>query len=203
MPPIEMLKDGLHPVPIGKVAAIVTHLEMTAVPELRPATLPDGTVLSRFEAPATDWYRDLFTRIGGPDWLWSSRLRMSDADLRAIIAHTDVEVFAVTFAGRAEGLLELDFRDGETCELAFFGLTPAAQGIGAGRAMLTLAITRAFARPIARLHLHTCTLDSPVALPFYLRSGFVAVRREVEIMDDPRLDGTLAETAGAHHPILR
>lgn len=197
-----MLTPGLHPVPPGKIAAIVTHLEMVAPPVARPAPLPDGATLRRVEAPSADWYRDLFTRVGALDWLWFSRLRMTETALAEIIRDADVEIYAVELDGKAEGLLELDFRDGETCELAFLGLTPAAQGRGAGRALMTMAVTRAFARPITRFHIHTCTFDSPVALPFYIRSGFVPVRREVEIVDDPRLDGTIPDSAGSHIPII-
>lgn len=198
-----MLTSGFHPVPPGTIAAIVTHLEMVEPPTLRPATLPDGTTLRRVEAPETDWYRDLFTRVGALDWLWFSRLKMGDAELSDILRDPKVEVYSLDIAGCSEGLLELDFRDGETCELAFLGLTPAAQGKGAGRALMTMAITRAFAKPITRFHIHTCTFDSPVALPFYVRSGFVPVRREVEIVDDPRLDGTIPEGAGGHIPIIK
>lgn len=185
------------------VAAVVTHLEMTGPPVAEPVPLPRGFALETVTAPEVDWYRDLFTRVGARDWLWFSRLQMDDAALAAIIGDASVEVHAVMIDGRAEGLLELDFRDGETCELAFFGLTPEAQGRGIGRAMMQVAIARAFARPIAKLHVHTCTFDSPVALPFYMRSGFVPVRREVEVVADPRLSGDLPETAAAHVPIIR
>ena len=93
-------------------------------------------------------------------------------------------------------MLELDFRDPGACELAFFGLTAAMQRRGVGRAMMRVAVDRAFAKPIERLLVHTCTLDSPAALPFYLRSGFRAVRREVEIFADPRLGGLLPRRRG-------
>ena len=197
------MTPGVHDVPAGHVATIVTHLEMTEPPALRPATLPEAAFLTQVPRPGLAWYRDLFTRVGALDWLWSSRLKMDDATLEGIVTDPMVEVHALEFAGKPEGLLELDFRDGATCELAFLGLTPSAQGLGAGRAMMTTAITRAFAQPISKLHIHTCTLDSPVALPFYIRSGFAPVRREVEIMADPRLDGTIPAGAAGHIPILR
>ena len=198
-----MLQTGFHPIPPGKVAAIVTHLEMTAPPPTRPATLPEGASLRQVAAPTVAWYRDLFTRVGAQDWMWFSRLRMDDATLETTITDPAVEVHAVEREGRDEGLLELDFREDGSCELAFLGLTAGAQGLGLGRAMMTTAITRAFARPIARLHIHTCTFDSPTALPFYLRSGFVPVRREVEVVDDPRLDGTLPPDAAPQVPVIR
>ncbi len=198
-----MLEPGLHPVAPGRIAAIVTHLEMRAPPPSPDAKLPEGMMLRQVEAPDPDWYRDLFLRVGGLTWMWFSRLRLSRAELSAVLADRDVEIFALEIDGRAEGLLELDFRDGRSCELAFLGLTPAAQGKGAGRALIQTGIARAFARPIERLHIHTCTFDSPVALPFYIRAGFVPVRREVEVVDDPRLDGTIPMDAAPQIPLIR
>lgn len=198
-----MLGDGYHDVPPGKIAAVVTHLEMRAPVTPRPGPAPEGAELRRIAAPDTEWYRDLFARVGGHDWLWFSRLRMCDADLAAILRDRDVEVHGLFFCDRAEGFLELDFRQSGDCELAFFGVTPALIGTGAGRFLMTRAIARAFARPIARLHVHTCTLDHPGALSFYRRCGFVPVRQQIEIADDPRLTGDAAPDAGPHVPVFR
>ena len=57
--------------------------------------------------------------------------------------------------------------------------------------------------PIERFWVHTCTLDSPQALGFYIRSGFAPVERQIEVFDDPRLTGVLPETAAPHIPVLR
>ena len=65
------------------------------------------------------------------------------------------------------------------------------------------AITMAWARPISRFHVHTCTLDHPSALGFYIRSGFTPTKRMVEIADDPRLSGVMPETCAPQIPILR
>ena len=64
------------------------------------------------------------------------------------------------------------------------------------------AIRTAWARPISRFHLHTCTLDSPQALSFYIRSGFAPFKRQVEVADDPRLIDLLEKDAGAHVPTI-
>ena len=196
------LPEGCHQVAPGHLAAVVTHLEMTAPPVRSPLPMPEGAVLRRIERPRPDWYRDLFRRVGGP-WLWLSRLRMPAQQLEAILADPRVEVRAVRMGGRAEGLLELDFREEGACEIAFFGLTEAAQGRGIGRAMMDVAVDRAFARGVGRLTVHTCTLDSPAALPFYLSSGFRAVRREVEVFADPRADALLPPDAAPGVPVLR
>ncbi|TMM52803.1 GNAT family N-acetyltransferase [Sulfitobacter sabulilitoris] len=197
-----MIADGLHDVPAGKVAMIVTHLEMRSRPRLRPGTLPEDVKLRRV-TPDLEWYRDIFARVGALEWLWYGRLRLSDDALRGIITDPGVEIFTLAHDGQDEALLELDFREDGACELAYFGLTPALIGSGAGRALMNEAISRAWARDISRFHVHTCTIDSPQALPFYLRSGFSVTRQQVEIDDDPRVLGVLPETAGPHVPLLR
>ena len=196
------LDDGLHAVPDGMLAAVVTHLAMTAPPPDRPAPLPDGMTLRHVEWPDADWYRDLFERVGSRDHLWISRLALTRDALEAILGDPEVEVRALEAGGRAEGLVELDFREAGTCELAFFGATRAMRGRGAGRAMMAAATARAFDRGVSRLTVHTCTLDAPAALPFYLRAGFVPVRREVEVFADPRLSGLLPQAFAPLHPMI-
>ena len=196
------LDDGLIDVAPGKIAAVVTHLRMLAACPPRPARESGELSLRRVAQPSTPWYRELYARIG-EDWLWFSRLRLEPVALAAILADPRVEVFALAYAGRDEGLLELDFRIEGLCELAFFGLTPAMVGQGAGRLAMNHAIARAWARPIGCLSVHTSTLDHPNALAFYVRSGFCPFKRQIEIADDPRLTGHLPPEAAPNVPIIR
>lgn len=197
-----MLAAGFHDVPPGHVATVVTTLEMTAPALARDVPLPDGVSIRPVEDPDVAWYRDLYMRVGGRDWLWFSRLEMAEADLSAILHDPGVCVWAVEKDGRAEGLLELDFRAEGACELAFFGLTAALIGSGTGRALMTRAIAEAWARPITRFWVHTCTLDSPAALGFYRRSGFTPVSQQIEIAPDPRLAGILPRDAASQIPVF-
>jgi len=195
------LPNGYSDVPDGKLASVVTCLQMLEKPELRSERSDSRWQLRRIVQPDTEWYRELFGRIG-TDWLWYSRLVMPRDELEAILRSPDDEVFALTMGGRDEGLLELDFREAGQCELAFFGLTDALQGQGAGRWLMNRAIEHAWARAIGRFWVHTCTLDHPNALAFYLRSGFRAYARRVEVADDPRLTGLAPRTAAGHIPII-
>lgn len=193
--------DGYTDISPGKIAAVVTSLEMTARPPRKADPLPDAWTLRRVEAPEPEWYRDLFRRVG-QDWLWFSRLRMSDDALRAIIHDPLVEVYALSVEGIDGGLVELDFRQSGECELAYFGVAPDLVGRGAGRWLMNRAIERAWSRLIRRFWVHTCTVDHPGALGFYLRSGFRAYRRQIEIADDPRLTGDLPRDAAPHVPMI-
>ncbi|MGL9620584.1 GNAT family N-acetyltransferase [Bradyrhizobium sp. U531] len=195
-----ILPDGYSDVPAGKIAAVVTHLEMTARPARRDDP-PGHWSLCKVDAPETPWYRDLFRRVG-EDWLWFSRARMSDAELAAIIHAPGIEVYALVVDGRDEGLLELDFREPGQCELVYFGVTSSLIGTGAARFLMNRALELAWSRDVRRVWVHTCTLDHPSAVAFYQRSGFRPFRRRIEIADDPRLDGTASRDAARHVPVI-
>ena len=153
-----ILPDGYSDVPAGKIAALVTHLEMTARPAPRPD--PAGAwSLRRVDVPALAWYRDLYRRVG-LQWLWISRIRMPDAELAAIIQSPLMEIYALAHEGRDEGLLEMDFREPGQCEIVSFGVTeklcrnrrrPLADEPRAGARM----VAAGHARLAAHLHLRS------------------------------------------------
>ena len=180
-----MLTEGYHAVPEGHLAMVVTHLEMP-----RPETLPD---VPQSDAEVVEWtpsadeYLDLFRAVGAP-WLWASRLSNSASELSDILGDPGYETRMLR-CGMGRGMLDLDFRERGVCTLAYFGLTPDLTGRGLGKVLMAHAVRRAFRDGVRSFRLHTCTLDGPHALPFYRRMGFVATKREVEIMRDPR--GTL------------
>jgi GNAT superfamily N-acetyltransferase len=195
-----ILPDGYSDVPAGKIAAVVTHLEMTARLAPRP-DLAGSWALRRVDVSKLDWYRDLYCRVG-QQWLWISRIRMPDAELAAIIQSPPVEVYALAHEGRDEGLLELDFREPGQCEFVSFGVTEKLVGTGAGRWLMNRALELAWSRPVTRVWVHTCTFDHPAAVAFYQRSGFRAFRRQIEIANDPRLDGIAPRSVARHVPVI-
>jgi len=185
----------------GKVAAVVTSLEMFARPQLRPAPAKLHLSLRHVERPGLEWFRQLFRRVG-EDWLWFSRLAMADAALTAVIHDPRVEVSVLMAGAEEAGLLELDFRIPNECEISFFGVTATFIGTGAARWLMNQALERAWVRPVRRVWIHTCTFDHPAALLFYMRTGFQPFARQIEIVDDPRLTGILPCTAAPHVPII-
>ena len=192
---------GLTPVPPGEVATIVTTLEMRTRPPLRPA--PEAPLrLVRWDRPTPERYRTLFARVGAP-WLWFSRLAIEEAALRTIIHDPAVEIFAVTdHAGIEVGMLELDLREQGACEIAYFGLVPELAGRGLGRWLMAETMRLAWRPAVARVWVHTCTLDHPAALGFYRAQGFTAIARTVETFADPRLTGLLPAGAAPQVPCL-
>ena len=194
------MHDGYTDLPPGKIAAVVTYLEMrTPPPPLAPTT--SECEVRRVLCPDLDWYRRLYRKVGEP-WLWFSRLRMSDQELRSILHDPAVDVFALSFAGEDQGLLEFDRRHMPEIELTFFGVSPEIIGKGAGRALLAFALPLEWEHKPTRIWVHTCTSDHPSALAFYRKYGFVPYKRAIEISADPRLTGDVPRESAPHLPIL-
>jgi GNAT superfamily N-acetyltransferase len=198
---LQLNPSGYTPVAPGRIATVVTHLEMRARGQLRPERSSESYALRRVPKPELSWYRDLYRRVG-ENWLWFSRLVTDDAGLAAIVHDPAVEVHALRFRSRDEGLLEIDLRRFPEVEISFLGVVPNLLGKGAGRYLINRAIENVWGRGPSRLTVHTCTLDHPRALEFYLRSGFTPYARSVEIADDPRVGGLLPHTAAPHVPMI-
>lgn len=197
-----VLPAGYSRVPQGHIAAVVTFLEMRQRPDLKISPpFPPGFELLPLARPTPDRYRALF-RIVGEDWLWFSRIVMPDDELRSIIDDPGVRIFALRHEDSDAGILELDFRKPDACELAFFGLAKNAIGRGIGGALMHEALVRAWSQRIDRFWLHTCTFDHPAALGFYRRFGFTPHAFEVEVQIDPRLTGALPRRCAPHVPLL-
>lgn len=195
------LANGYHVLPAGKLANVVTCLEMTAKPQGRGHGFKPGLSLEAASRTDLAAYRRLFAAVGR-DLMWFSRLVMADDTLAGILGDPDYEPYVLRRGGLDIGILDLDFREAGQCELAFFGLTPDAIGTGAGASLMDAAIDRAWTRPITRLWVHTCTYDHPNALGFYRRSGFTPYQIMVEVHDDPRLSGHLPAGASPQVPLL-
>jgi GNAT superfamily N-acetyltransferase len=189
---------ALTPLPPGEIGTIVTYLEMTERPPLRP--MPGAPYrLKRWADPAPDKYRLLFERIGAR-WLWYSRLAMDDdvllqaaiGELHAVIDARGIEV----------GMIELDFATPGESLIRFLGLIPELTGKGHGQWLLAQTLALAWRKDIRRVHVHTCTLDHPAALPAYLKAGFRPYKHAFESFADPRLTGLLPRDCAPQIPLI-
>ena len=194
--------NGYTDLPAGKVANIATYLEIVGRPA--PRSVPaNNFVLEHMTSPDLERYKAIFKAVG-EEWLWFSRLTISDEELSVLINNPADEIFILQKDGQDVGLLEIETRDGQDMELGYFGLTASTVGTGAGRFLMDQAIRRVFDHHGAkRFEVHTCTMDSPQALAFYMRSGFVPYKRAIEVADDPRISGDISMDKGKHHPVIK
>jgi len=161
-----------------EIRATVTYLAMEKRPTA-PSPPPPllKTALFRCDNPPVHFYRYLYDAIGR-DYHWVDRKRMDDPRLKALLAEERVELYVLFADGCPAGMAELDFRDATSANIAYFGLIPEYVGRRLGYFFLYHTAMNAWARPISRLLVNTCTLDHPRVLPLYQRLGFVPYSRE-------------------------
>lgn len=193
--------DGYTDLPAGKIANVVTYLEMFHRPP--PLSAPDrpDLALRRMVSPPIDWYRALIRTVGEA-WLWYSPLVTPDDQLAAILTHPLREIYALERDGETVGIAELDRRVAGQVELSFFGVAASEIGSGAARWLMNCTLENAFQPGVGRVWVHTCTFDHPAAVPFYRRAGFTPYKFAIEITDDPRLTGRVPPEAAPHVALI-
>ena len=152
----------------------VTYLAMHA----RPAAPSPPPPLLKFailkcEKTAVHFYRYLYNTIGQP-YFWVERRLWSDEKLSELLGSGKIALYALYVAGSPAGMAELDFREEGIGQIAYFGLMPEFTGRRIGPWFLHQAVELAWAEPIQKLLVNTCTLDHRKALPVYQRAGFTA-----------------------------
>lgn len=168
-----------------RVPTTVTFLEMKARPHAIPPPQPKGKIaLLRAEHPSTHFYRYLYDAVGRT-YKWVDRKKLSDGALAELLADERIEVYVLYADGCPAGFAELDFRTPEIAQLAYFGLIGDYIGRRLSYFFLYHTTLNAWAKPISKLLVNTCTLDHPRALPLYQRLGFIPYSREERYIEIP------------------
>jgi GNAT superfamily N-acetyltransferase len=169
---------------LRRVEVVRTYLALDDPAQLRPAKPVDASVRIIRHAPCpVPVYRRLYRDVGR-QWYWHERLVWSDEVLGRHLESPNVAVWELYVGDESAGFFELYWHDDGSVEIDYFGLIPKFIGRGLGGFMLTRAVQEAWASRANRVWLHTCTLDSPRALPGYKARGFreyKTERLEVEI----------------------
>ena len=193
-----MIPDGYTDLAPGKIASVVTYLEMLERPALTEVAasriLTSEVRLRQVQNPGLDWYRALYRRAGA-QWLWFSRLEVKDEKLAEMLNRPTTELFVAEREGSEIGLAELDRSQPPSVEITSFALFSEAIGKGLGRAFMTQLLGRAWSKSTARVWLHTCTLDGPAALSFYMKCGFRPYKRAMSVEE---AKATVRRESGRH-----
>jgi len=174
----------------GKLATVITYLEMTQPPFDPPPTVPEGVTLQQVEHCSVAFYRFFYDTVG-QDWLWYERRLLNDDELRAVLDDPAVTIHVAYRGGAPVGFFELDARQAGVVDLAYFGLLPEAIGQRIGPWLLRAALGLAWLQRPGRVTVNTNSLDHPAALPTYRKAGFVPYRQVQHRFDDPRLVGII------------
>lgn len=176
--PSRVPDEELRPRSVQTRVVTRTYLEMRSFAELRPSNLAD--VRCRFERLVNcppSFYRFLYREVG-KNYHWRDRLSWSDDQIKVHVVRQDIAVWVMYRQGTPAGWFELQQHRDRSTEVVYFGLLPEYMGKGLGKHMLSAAVEEAWATGAERVWLHTCSLDSPRALPNYLKRGFRPYKEE-------------------------
>ena len=153
------------------VTVVRTYLELRSLGDLRPALSGDPHLRLVRHQDDVGVFRELYRRVGSA-FNWRDRNAMSDEALERHFRSPAVQLWVLYSGDAAAGFFELQRHADDSVEIAYFGLTASFFGRGLGKHLLTVAARAAWSFGAERVWLHTCTLDSPAALPNYLARGF-------------------------------
>ena len=168
-----------------RVTVVRTYLEQRSRPELPPSPVNDASVrVVRIGEPDVPLFRRVYRDVGGP-YHWRDRNLMSDEAIRDHFTSPGVQLWVLYVGETPAGFFELQRHGDGSVEIVYFGIASAFFGRGLGRYLLARAVEQAWALNANRVWLHTCTLDSPSALPNYIGRGFEPYKTETYETDIP------------------
>lgn len=155
-----------------------TYLRMQRPSALKAVEIPDPRLtFARLDGCDPGRAREYYRAVG-ERWHWHDRCKWSDAEYAAYLARPGLSLWLLRFIDDDAGFVEIERHADGSVEIALFGLMPRYYGRGFGKHLLTCAVRTAWSFGPHTVWLHTCTLDSPRAMPNYLKRGFVPYREE-------------------------
>lgn len=185
---------------------ITTTLQMLQAPDRPPRAVPDGVRLERTVGVRPEYARFLYGLVGGP-WTWTDRLGWTREQWVAELQVPGTEFWILYGDDGPWGYVQLQpvvAEDGTHVEVRYFGLAEQAIGRGLGGVLLEHGVAAAWSLPrrfdvprVARVWVHTCSLDGPAALANYEARGFVVCGTKETDEDVPSQPlGSWASTGG-------
>lgn len=155
-----------------------TYLRMDSPAQLRrEGDICPELTLRRLDTVPVERFRLLYEGVGA-EWHWKDRNAWSDEQVAHHFSRPGVVLWELCEGDRPAGYFELQKHTDGTVEIVYFGLARSHFGRGLGKVLLSRAAEEAWALGASAVWLHTCTLDSPAAMPNYLARGFEPYRKE-------------------------
>lgn len=190
---------------ISKQTAVTTWFLQFEGSAPTQVSWPSGVQLVEAEIASPELSQFMFRTVGGP-WRWFSRLSWSYQQWLEYLTQQQVRTWLLWVQGTPAGYIELLKHSDQSVEIKFFGLLPQFVGQGLGLPLAQAAIMLASQWQAAKIWLHTCSTDHPVALKNYQQAGFTLMHTEHSVealpeLNDSRLltENFVYSTLAYHH----
>lgn len=160
------------------------YLEILSPSEVRPkyATIENLQII-KAEIPSAELNQFMYRSVGG-DWYWYEKADFTYAQWLKYAQNPHLHTWVAYVRGTPAGYFQLEVQ-GDEVEISYFGLLPQFGGIGLGGHLLSVTLEEAWKLTQKRVWVHTCTLDSPIALANYQARGLKIYKTETQMLEVP------------------
>ena len=156
------------------------YLEIYSLKDLKEGNKPSENYSLSLINPINFQLNKFFYKNIGKNHKWVDRLAWSEEKWITYVSSENVKTFVLKNKKDLVGFFELIIHsEKKEVEIAYFGILEEYQNKKLGSFLLSDAIKKSFQENVARVWLHTCSLDHKNALNNYLSRGMKIFKSEI------------------------
>ena len=157
-----------------------SYLEINSLKDLQESEKPSDDYIVNLIEPTDFQLNKFFYKNIGKKHKWIDRLIWSEEQWIKYVSSKNVKTFVLKNNKDLVGFFELIIHfEKKEVEIAYFGILEEYQNKKLGSFLLSDAIKKSFQENVARVWLHTCSLDHKNALNNYLSRGMKIFKSEI------------------------
>ena len=157
-----------------------SYLEINSLKDLQESEQPSEDYTVDLIEPTDFQLNKFFYKNIGKKHKWIDRLIWTEEQWIKYVSNKNVKTFVLKNKKDLVGFFELIIHsEKKEVEIAYFGILEEYQNKRLGSFLLSDAIKKSFQENVARVWLHTCSLDHKNALNNYLSRGMKIFKSEI------------------------
>ena len=157
-----------------------SYLEINSLKDLQESEQPSEDYTVDLIEPTDFQLNKFFYKNIGKKHKWIDRLIWTEEQWIKYVSNKNVKTFVLKNKKDLVGFFELIIHtEKKEVEIAYFGILEEYQNKKLGSFLLSDAIKKSFQENVARVWLHTCSLDHKNALNNYLSRGMKIFKSEI------------------------
>ncbi len=157
-----------------------SYLEINSLTDLQESEQPSEDYIVDLIEPTDFQLNKFFYKNIGKKHKWIDRLIWTEEQWIKYVSNKNVKTFVLKNKKDLVGFFELIIHsEKKEVEIAYFGILEEYQNKKLGSFLLSDAIKKSFQENVARVWLHTCSLDHKNALNNYLSRGMKIFKSEI------------------------